>query len=189
MARYLILFFAFYNIQAFAEEWTFSEKLVIEKGVCPFECCTYRKWYAEKDLALYESPDKESPVVAKLVEGEEVKAITGEMHIIPSKFIFNKPHWQGYKPMDVIWILHNEGEGEYRAWNGKKKVGIIFDDPNDNDHFAADACEREWSQINCAGTLMKPLQSVWWVKAQTKHKITGWTYQPDDFRNLDACGG
>src|SRR6266478_6263107 len=54
----------------------------IDKGACPFECCTYREWVAHTDVTLLDSPNGKK-VVGRIKRGEKVLALTGEVHSVP----------------------------------------------------------------------------------------------------------
>jgi len=55
-------------------------KVFVDKGACPFECCTYREWTVSKDTDLFDSVDGKKKVgVAK--KGSKVTGVTGEVHI------------------------------------------------------------------------------------------------------------
>jgi hypothetical protein len=63
----------------------------VDKGACPFECCTYREWRAEKPTRLYADPNADSPFVGVAEKGIFVKAETGEVHTTtPGKFIVKR---------------------------------------------------------------------------------------------------
>ena len=49
----------------------------IDKGACPFECCTYREWVARTDVTLLDSPNGKK-VVGQTKKGEKVLAIRGK---------------------------------------------------------------------------------------------------------------
>ncbi len=59
----------------------------IDKGACPFECCTYRAWHTKADTVAYTQPDKKAKVVGLLKVNAIVEAITGEVHSTPVRFV------------------------------------------------------------------------------------------------------
>src|SRR4030095_4573951 len=75
----------------------------VDKGACPFECCTYRRWKTDKTTVAYATPDKKSKTVGKFVAGSNVNAITGEVRTVPGKYVVIKKH-KKYKPGDVLWV-------------------------------------------------------------------------------------
>ena len=139
--------------------------IYVDKGACPFECCTYREWVARTDLTLVDSPDGKK-VVAQIKKGENVLALTGEIHSVPLQIV--SPHDYpdaGVKAGDTIYILHYEGEGFWKVWHDGKLVEI------DN--------------LPDKGT--KP-KTTWWVKLKTSSGAVGWTVEHHNFENQDACG-
>jgi hypothetical protein len=78
----------------------------IDKGACPFECCTYRDWIANEEIALMDQPNGKK-VVARIRKGEQVHAITGEVHRIPLRVVaqFDEPN-AGIKAGDIIYVLN-----------------------------------------------------------------------------------
>jgi hypothetical protein len=139
--------------------------IYVDKGACPFECCTYREWVARTDLTLVDSPDGKK-VVAQIKKGENVLALTGEIHSVPLQIV--SPHDYpdaGVKAGDTIYMLHYEGEGFWKVWHDGKLVEI------DN--------------LPDKGT--KP-KTTWWVKLKTSSGAVGWTVEHHNFENQDACG-
>jgi hypothetical protein len=85
----------------------------IDKGACPFECCTYREWTAKEAIALVDQPNGKR-AVAQLHKGEKVQGVTGEVHSVPSRVVATKDNPNAkVKAGDVIYVLHYLGEG---AW-------------------------------------------------------------------------
>lgn len=151
----------------------------VDKGACPFECCTYRKWRAEKTTIAYARPDKRSKVIGKFKAGARVVALTGEVRTVPGKFVVFKAHGV-YKPGDVLWVYTPLGEGFYKVWfNGK-----MFDEQLDY-ITGLPKCEET---PDCWGKLERELQVEWWVKIRSAGGWIGWTDQAENFSNKDACG-
>jgi hypothetical protein len=86
----------------------------IDKGACPFECCTYREWRTEQSTVAYARPDKRSSRIGRFKAGTAVVALTGEVRSTPGRFTVRKPHGQ-YKPGDVLWVYTPLGEGAYKV--------------------------------------------------------------------------
>jgi hypothetical protein len=135
----------------------------IDKGVCPFECCTYRDWTVNEGVVLVDQPNGKR-IVARIHKGEIVQAITGEVHSIPLRVVAGHDHPDaGVKAGDVIYILHYIGEGYSKVWHNGQLVEI--DNVSDKDpHY------------------------TWWVKLKTSSGIVGWTTSHNNFSNQDACG-
>jgi len=175
-----------FPITLFSKENSFDTELYIAKGACPFECCTYRDWYSKKEIPIYEHPSEDSKIIKVISKNTQVTALTGEVQLNPAKFVFNKNHWHGYKPNDVIYILNDLGEGEYQVWTGTKLSGAVYFGPN---YKLEDIdCNDKWKPINCSGKLIEPLRSTWWTNIELEYGISGWTNKARDFSNIDACG-
>jgi hypothetical protein len=104
--------------------------------------------------------------------------VTGEVHVNPSKFVFDKTYWSGngaiYKSGDVIWILDYMGEAEYNAWDGNKVVMVEFYQQIPAASSSA-ICSHHNAPIDCAGKLVEPLESNWWVNIEYENGVSGWT--------------
>ena len=187
MKTYILLILLTFPITIFSKENSFDTEFYIAKAVCPFECCTYRDWYSKKEVSIYEYPSANSKLIKNISKGTKVVAMTGEVQLNPAKFVFNKKHWHGYKPNDVIWILNDRGEGEYFAWDGKEIVGVVFFGPSYK--MEPNQCSTDkWKPIDCSGELIEPLNSTWWVKVKLENGLSGWTNKPEYISNIDACG-
>src|SRR5690242_7508368 len=85
----------------------------VDKGACPFECCTYREWTANESFALVDQPNGRN-VVAQLHKGEKVQGVTGEVHSMPLRAIARRDDPStGIKAGDAIYVLHPVGEGSW----------------------------------------------------------------------------
>jgi len=137
----------------------------IDKGACPFECCTYREWVTRSDVTLFDSPNGKR-VVGRVKKGQKVLALTGEVHSVPLRMIahYDFPDG-GVKKGDTVYLLHYVGEGYWKAWHD----GKLFD--------TADFPDK--------GSRPK---STWWVKLKTSAGVIGWTVEHGNFENQDACG-
>jgi hypothetical protein len=87
----------------------------VDRGACPFECCTYRAWRTEKTAIAYSKPNRRSKRVGVFKAGSNVVGLTGEVRTTPGKFIILKPHGK-YKAGDVLWVYTPHGEGFYKVW-------------------------------------------------------------------------
>ena len=155
----------------------------IEKDACPFECCTYGVWNTIADTVAYAAPNKNAKVVGFLKASDIVEAITGEVHSSPVRFVVKKPHAK-YKPGDVLWVYTYGGEGIFGVWrNGEMQYDELGFSPYGGS--SGTRCENE---EHCWGELEKELEFSWWVKLRSKEGWEGWSDQPDNFGNKDACG-
>ena len=144
-------------------------------GACPFECCVYRQWIANKATVLHADRRSNSPVIFNVRKGEKVTAITGV--VITTRVgtaMMLKPDTLGparrnlsLKAGDVLYLLTYEGEGFYKVWFKGSMFSYGLDDPS-------------------VKILSNP-QSVWWVKMRNKQGQIGWRNQPENFDNKDQC--
>jgi hypothetical protein len=137
----------------------------IDKGACPFECCTYREWIARTDVKLLDSPNGKR-VVGQVKKGQKVLALTGEVHSVPMRAVARNDYPEaGVKAGDTVYFLHYIGEGYWKVWHDGKLVEI--DDSPDK------------------GSKQK---ATWWVKLKASSGAIGWTVEHGNFENQDACG-
>lgn len=153
-------------------------KIYIDKGACPFECCTYGEWSVIRDTDLYSAVDGKT-LVATAKAQTKVKGVTGEVHVIPTKVTVLEKHGP-YKRGDIIYILTEEGEGHYKIWNN----GEISSDGDIYQLFdnGSPKLRAYWGKPDG-----KP-QSTWWVKIQLPDGKVGWTKETKNFGNIDSCG-
>jgi len=156
----------------------------VDRGACPFECCTYRTWKTEKDTTAYAQPNKNSRRVGVLKARTRVVAITGEVRTWPGKFSIVKAH-DRYKPGDVLWVYTPLGEGSYKVWFNGKMTEQELDYMSGPFEQTYPRCE---DAKDCWGRLETPLRVEWWVKIKSKEGWIGWTNETDNFSNQDACG-
>jgi hypothetical protein len=150
------------------EQATSPPKLYISKGACPFECCTYQKWIANRTVTLMDHPGGRS--IAQVRKREEVVAITGEVQTHPLRFQIEQkgPDKEG-EPMavgSIVYLLHPVGEGFWLVWFRGK---IIQMDP----------------QYVGPGP-----QYQWWAKVKTQSGQIGWVHMNAGdlaFDHVDRC--
>jgi hypothetical protein len=137
----------------------------IDKGACPFECCTYREWAAKEVIALVDQPNGKK-VVAQLHKGEKVQGVTGEVHSTPLRMVatYNTPDGK-VKTGDVIYVLHYIGEGAWKAWHNGELVDL--ENLPDKGPFP---------------------HAIWWVQIKTASGVVGWAISHGNFSNQDSCG-
>ena len=94
----------------------------VDKGACPFECCTYQRWTVAKDTVAYDQPAKGAKRVGLFKKGSRVRGLTGEVITTqPGKFVITKPH-EKYKPGNILRVYTPQGEGFYKVWFGGKML-------------------------------------------------------------------
>lgn len=71
---FLFSFVSIFSSQIFAQT---LELPYLDAGACPFECCTYRQWIANKDTVLSKNMSDNSPVAFRIKKGGKVTGLTG----------------------------------------------------------------------------------------------------------------
>lgn len=135
----------------------------IDKGACPFECCTYRDWRVARNVVLFDKPDGRR--IADLDQGEWVKALTGETRSIPLRIVASREIPEaGIHPGDVFYVLHYEGESTWKIWYEGKTFDAESGDP-------------------------RVPKTTWWAQVRRKSGSVGWVKAGDGaFSNQDQCG-
>ena len=146
----------------------------MDKGACPFECCTYRDWTVDKATAVRSAMSDGSPIAFRLNKGDRVKGMTGvvitshpgEVRVLKRTKIgkFTAP------PGDTLYLLTYVGEGFNRVWYRGK---ITEEETYDKTTFRQ----------------VREPKAVWWVKIRNSRGKIGWSRDPDNFGNKDQCGG
>jgi hypothetical protein len=150
----------------FSQQKSAPPKVYVSKGACPFECCTYQDWTARRPLSLLDRPGGRS--IARIADGEQVLALTGEIHAKPLRFRVRRsgPHDDGVPAGSVVYLLHPVGEGFWLVWFKGKAVRI------DPDYGG-------------------PVSSYrWWAKVKTRSGQIGWVLMSAKdlaFNHVDAC--
>jgi len=143
-------------------------------GACPFECCTYRQWWALKPVKLYKYMTENSPVAFRVKKGEKVRGLTGVVITNkPGKATAEKDMTMPnsdvkLKKGDTILLLTYQGEGYFRFWF----KGKFYED----DGYAEGL------------KMTEQPDAVWWVKVRNRLGQIGWTKYPEVFDNMDQCG-
>jgi hypothetical protein len=150
------------------QQATSPPKLYVSKGACPFECCTYQTWIANRTVTLLDHPGGRS--IAQVRKHEKVLAITGEVQTHPLRYKV-KPTGQnrnvGSVPAGLtVYLLHPVGEGFWLVWFRGK---VIQMDPQP----------------------IGPRPSYqWWAKVKTQSGQIGWALMNANdlsFDNVDRC--
>jgi hypothetical protein len=145
----------------------------VDKGACPFECCTYRQWTVDKATIVHSTMSDSAPVAFRLRRGERVRGLTGTV-ITTQPGIAEALKDTVQDPVklvagDRIYLLTHLGEGFVKAWF-KGRI------------FQAEALYPELFRI------VRDPKAVWWVKVRNSKGKTGWSREPDSFGNKDQCG-
>jgi hypothetical protein len=146
------------------------------KGLCPFECCTYRKdWVVDQAIKVLTERKPGAPVAFALKKGDKVEGLTGVVithAVVLAKGAPANPNYtdRKVKPGESLYLLSPIGEGCYLAWYR----GKILD-------------------AACPDDIVEPTQfpkTEWWVKIKNSKGQTGWVKWPHEenlFSNVDAC--
>jgi hypothetical protein len=178
----LVLIFAFVISLVFFAGPAAAQKThpltYVDKGACPFECCTYQRWTVEKDTVAYETPSKGAKRVGLFKKGSRVRGLTGEVRTTqPGKFVITKPH-EKYKPGNILWVYTPQGEGFYKVEEMDYMSGPY-------EQSGIDCNER----ADCWGKLETEQKTDWWVKVRSPAGWIGWTNETENFNGMDKCGG
>jgi beta-lactamase regulating signal transducer with metallopeptidase domain len=156
----------------------------VQKDACPFEGCTYGIWDVLKDTDVYKEPDTNSQVSGLLKHGEKIRALTGEVHVIPGRAIATGQPPSSVRDLDPekeIFILDYIGEGRSR----------VFQDGN----FAEVKIARSKNQCMenpdlkyCWVEILEEPIVNWWVSIESLDgKIKGWALMEGDaLKPMDA---
>jgi hypothetical protein len=156
----------------FADE---HPKYYIDKGACPFECCTYREWSVDKTTEIHKEPKVSSPILGTAKKGTKALAQTGEVHTKPGKLIVRKKA-NTFRKGDVLWVYTYLGEGYFKIWYRGKFI------EDQIDFNIRNPSVDDWGYFEILP------DSKWWVRIRTNSGLEGWTNEPGNFSNQDACG-
>src|SRR5450755_2963719 len=88
----------------------------IDKGACPFECCTYHDWKTAKPVTLLDKPSGSKRIV-DVKAGVVVRGVTGQVISKPQRIVATKAFSDTpIKKGDVFYFIHYAGEGISRVW-------------------------------------------------------------------------
>jgi len=155
----------------------------VDRGACPFECCTYRRWKTEKTTTAYARPDTSSKRVGRFLAGTRVVALTGEVRTVAGRFVVKKTH-EKYKPGDIIWVYTYYCEGLFKIWF----KGKMSDEDLGFSPYGGSGGKRCEEAGQCWGELDKELRMTWWIKIKSADGWVGWTNQGENFSGADQCG-
>ena len=168
---FISLAFLLFPLAAFAQ----TPRLpYADNGACPFECCTYRTWSANKATAIRSKRDGSGTVAFNVKKGEKVKALTGV--VITTQYgvvkVLRAATVDGVrvKAGETLYMLTYQGEGVYTTWYKGRLLS---------------AGELENNQ---SFKVISHPKAVWWIQIRNKRGKTGWTNLPDNFDNKDRCG-
>ncbi|MEO7538435.1 MAG: hypothetical protein ABIV21_00265 [Pyrinomonadaceae bacterium] len=145
----------------------------IDRGACPFECCTYRDWDVTAPTAVRKDMNDRSPIAFRLRKGERVVGVTGVVVTtspgIATVLRSEKLGKVDLKRGDTVYLLTYLGEGFNKIWHKGRIV-------------EAETYDESKLRVN------RQPKAVWWVKVKNRRGQIGWSRQPDHFGNKDQCG-
>lgn len=155
----------------------------LDRGACPFECCTYRRWTVEQDTVVYKQRSEASGVAFRVRKGEHVTGVTGIVVtnrpgkvVVKKAYTLDQDRKVRLKPGDIFYLLHYEGEGYSKIWFRGKIYSDEIPLPGTGQTASA------------AFQVVSEPATVWWVQVRNSRGQIGWTKQHEHFGNMDACG-
>ena len=76
------------------------------------------------------------------------------------------------------------GEGYFKVWH----QGVMFKEDLGFSPYNNSQSNRCADANYCWGELEKELIFSWWVKVRNSDERVGWSDEPENFTNKDACG-
>jgi len=156
----------------------------VAKAACPFECCRFGAWTANENTALFDLPNG-TRQVGRVLKGESVQAITGEVHLRPQAVRVRSGAPLGARDGSIVYLLDNLGEGFSHVWVAGKVVEVDTTGVRNQCTFAGPNC---WGELLNPPPAGQPLDAAWWVQIKTRNGATGWTKEPGHFGGMDGCG-
>lgn len=156
------------------------DSVLIRRGGCPFECCSYREWRADAALAVVASERADGPVLFTIPAGTRFRADSGNVHITDILLIavadsVGDPPWWSYGPGDTLVVLDHIGEGHFNVWDGRAVKDV----------------EGFWGaeRMPLVAEMLGRWETEWWVHVTMPEGRAGWvklaaTNPP---QGADAC--
>jgi hypothetical protein len=172
-----------------------TDSIFVDRGACPFECCTYGRWRADSAVALRAAPDSNAQIVGTVSAGTTVDAVTGEVHVRPGMLVMSRgeraysldrsgPPAPGdsFKVGDTLLVYTSRGEGAFKvrlAGSTGPMFELMLATPGTG-------CERNNA---CTGRMLVSPAATWWVNVRTADGVSGWTTDARHFTGRDRCAG
>ena len=167
---------------ALAARWRarVPDSVLIRRGGCPFECCSYREWRADSALAVVASERADGPVLFTIPAGTRFRADSGNVHITDILLIAvadsvgDPPYWS-YGPGDTLVVLDPIGEGHFNVWDGRAVKDV----------------EGFWGaeRMPLVAEMLGRWETEWWVHVTMPDGRAGWARLAATTRpqGADAC--
>jgi hypothetical protein len=156
------------------------DSVLVRRGACPFECCTYREWVAEGPIAVVGGERDRGRPRFTIAAGERFRAdsgnvwITGLLLVAVQQPVADAPYWS-FVAGDTLVVLDHLGEGHFNVWH----AGRVQD---------VEGFWEPWRDGPGAGTLGAQ-RSEWWVHVTLPDGRAGWFEAAPEvrFAGADAC--
>ncbi len=156
-----------------------------DKGACPGECCTYRKWKTLKPVTVYQN-NLSNVKIGELPANQEFEAITGIVYTSPTQLKVIQNH-DRFKKGTTLYVYTSAGEGFAKVlYNGK----YFEADLNNTDTYSLTGNYCATPEAKCWAKRIGPRgkEKAWWVKIKYKQGI-GWILFKNEYTSgHDSCG-
>ena len=154
------------------------------EGACPFECCMYGTWTAERSLNVYAAASDTTALAFTIEPGTAFRADTGYVAVTQTGLVVTSRPLEVYRSFestrsvgagDTLYLLDYIGEGFYEAWYADSVYQIEAAMPGDPAYR----------------TLREPEQT-WWAHAVLADGRAGWLWMEENengaISGYDGCG-
>ena len=158
------------------------EELLVRRGACPFECCTYGDWTARAPYHVYAAERDTGEPLFTIPAGTTFHADSGNVHITGSALVAvadsvrDGDYW-AFGAGDTLLVLDYIGEGHYNVWHD----GEVRD------------VEGFWGaeRMPLVAELLGQYEAQWWVHVTLTDGRTGWLRNdpPRQIDGADRCAG
>jgi hypothetical protein len=164
----------------------------VDRDVCPFQCCIYRRWTARARIPVYRKEGVADQPVRTLKPGDRFRARTGNIHLDSVGVVVLTLPFQlrddtdtlppiALKPGDSVYVLTSLGERRYRVWRrGQVRHATAFWlEPGESG-----------SPSSKPGRLARASgEEAWWVEIRDRNARPGWIRVGDELIDgMNRCG-
>jgi hypothetical protein len=183
----------------------------IARGVCPSECCAYRRWSARRALPVYAVEGRADRPAFTIARGDSFDALTGNVHVtrtgiarILRSFVIPEEHGRLIALAGERFALFEyDGEDSWHAWLHGSECWIDVDwllhptaTTDEGGYSVYDRPTRRRGVRALAPFLrmVREPKTEWWVHVRARDGREGWLWvDPRDNEetpvgNSDACG-
>jgi len=151
-----------------------APELYIDKGVCPYEGCSYGEWRVTAAVVVREAKDTFSSVVCVLHAGDIVMAIEGEVDTRPGVARVLKDR-KSFKKGEHFLLYTYMGEGIIKVWHGGEMTETETFGFCNADCINGIVCHK-WNpdDPDCWAIVERNQESLWWVRIRSMEGLEGW---------------